>query len=94
MSLETLIFRPLLLIIHATDLLLNIPSLLHSSAPKLTKRGQGTAPKHVAFSFVTPDQPDEAIVRQKDVVRELAAWAAEVGIEEVSLWSKDGTFQS
>jgi hypothetical protein len=91
MSLETLIYRPLLLLIHTTDLLLNIPSLIHSSTQRTPNRPEkGAVPRHVAFSFVTPDHSDEAVEMLKDVVRDLAAWAAEVGVEEVSLWSEDG----
>jgi hypothetical protein len=90
MSLETLIYRPLLLLIHTTDLLLHIPSLIHSSTQSTPNREKGAVPRHVAFSFVTPDHSDEAVEMLKDVVRDIAAWAAEVGVEEVSLWSEDG----
>lgn len=92
MSAESLIFRPLLLVIHAADLLLNLPSVLHSSTPRTSNREKGSTPRHVAFSFVTPDHSEDALERLKDVVRDLAAWAAEAGIEEVSLWNEDGEF--
>jgi hypothetical protein len=84
MSLD-LVLRPLLLAIHATDIIsTHLTTLLTHPTAEPAIRGE--VPKHVAFSVVGGDEPEK-------VVREVVEWAGERGVGEVSLWSEDGLFE-
>ena len=89
MSLDALIFRPLLLLIHTTDILIShISSLLPSPDNSVST---DRVPRHVAFSFITEGNVEDVNRRLGVIIGDLASWAAEVGVEEVSLWNEAGT---
>ncbi|KAJ9107232.1 hypothetical protein QFC20_003767 [Naganishia adeliensis] len=85
MSLD-LILRPLLLAIHAADIIsTHLATLLTLDTSDTTI--QGNVPNHVAFSLVGARGPEK-------LVKEVIEWAGERGVGEVSLWSEDGVFDS
>lgn len=88
MSLDALVFRPLLLLIHTTDILIShISSLLPAPDNSVST---DRIPRHIAFSFVTEGNAEDVKRRLGLIIGELARWAAEVGVEEVSLWNEAG----
>lgn len=94
MSLESLILRPLLVLIHTTDILTSLITSLRSSPSPSSASASDVithVPRHVAFAFFTRGKTSEDD-KQKlgDLVDEVGRWAVGVGVEEVSLWSEDG----
>lgn len=77
--------RPLLLAIHAADIIsTHLATLLTLDTSDTTI--QGNVPNHVAFSLVGARDPEK-------LVKEVIEWAGERGVGEVSLWSEDGVFE-